>query len=1377
MVKLFVTDYDPTIEDSYIQHTEIDGQWYRRSNVYHQCSLHIPNMNLGRMATLPSAKEKVENLKAHLKQGDVEAALGLLVGLTDDLKKLDDEERQGRLVVAVIHAAYHDYLECLTPDSAHETPETTFNTLIVPPYVALICTVIRFAATATKCNIHNLLLFCGKTLVFCKKLQLPVPVQKSMIQLVISELSSTITAHVKEVDRAVIVKLARLSGDFCCLVTSDDKGYQTLYAIRSLLADLDTKSSLFDVIGYLQRLLDLVIGFFQLTDKEEKLSAVFGPSGMIKDVYNALADGDKWASESLLAFNNLLLQAVQMWQKELNKNNWTDIVKNMVSSAGSIENLISAFKNLGLLLRPPQEANKQADSVRSIHATRVYDILLSITQMHWKTLPNRPENIEHHVKEILCLMGLCSEALGSCKDNVDKNVLAEMDIFDRNAFFHAQLYLKWQMPTAVTQACKTCLHLLDEFPQIERTVKNYVHFLYMMADAQLLLEDEKSFLCTLTEALQWSVESVPFMMGPWKRLKKVNPIWQEKSLLDVMEDLGVLSLISDSDAANILIEELRQSIDRCIINKGLLDSNLRFSKPLKMTDGQQILFVLTFSEAAFCISEFNSEPILALLQESLELQCEDAILRAENNLWLYLWKEKQHQQMLEASNLMPDKITVRLQKAVLGEEQNKDDVCGVAPSYTSLSLGAHVDRLRHLDSALQILRKLDEQGVLKEEEGTGMFGKLHLVALHLLSHGHVTRASDTLLLRLHLALQLDDPTKILQAGIDILDQCPWKLEEPWSIISTLEAQLEKCSGSVDKLRLSLLVGKAKICFYTGKTKKGFQALDQVFRDPYLEQHTYSSSRIEAKALILLSKYLLIPMGTLPKSLQPLARCYQLIFTPEVALTNAFRTLAGCLKAIAKEKTGVKPEDVYETVLVFINCSLEVGEWYVSLSLPREIRAYTREALFFTQRAGYSLPTGKLLALAGRADLLCEKEDETTEKLHCISDILSMESRANPTPKIMQTCSREASLSAKKTPRLGPVTVRQSGSMSDDDDSFVIPSLVSNMKYVSLKDSTDDSCTMSPSSLFLKPEEPKYLEAMLQHNCSHSSDCILCENVLLRSLIVDAVLIQVDLYVMKKCFDDALKIIKQAETIFTSQQGFQAALITLHKLRVVVMSGELKLRKEEPESALASVNEGMKLFHSLQYHPGLVLEHYRTLHLQLELLSRQCQRVIQEGKEKKEKKQLQQHLALPSKGGKKPDKGVKEMLEKRHTGMKSPFRNLAHRSNTPPSTGKSMLFQSPPQAPPRERRIHGGLVRATPEKTLDEPILDASPVTLEPEAEEEPKTPENLARVKVTYGKGRKKSRSLSSPPSDHVVLPQLPVVYQDPPAPARPSARSRVRRK
>lgn len=25
--RLFVTDYDPTIEDSYIQHTEVDAQW------------------------------------------------------------------------------------------------------------------------------------------------------------------------------------------------------------------------------------------------------------------------------------------------------------------------------------------------------------------------------------------------------------------------------------------------------------------------------------------------------------------------------------------------------------------------------------------------------------------------------------------------------------------------------------------------------------------------------------------------------------------------------------------------------------------------------------------------------------------------------------------------------------------------------------------------------------------------------------------------------------------------------------------------------------------------------------------------------------------------------------------------------------------------------------------------------------------------------------------------------------------------------------------------------------------------------------------------------------------------------------------------------
>lgn len=32
--KLFVTDYDPTIEDSYIQHTEVDGQWCILDGLY-----------------------------------------------------------------------------------------------------------------------------------------------------------------------------------------------------------------------------------------------------------------------------------------------------------------------------------------------------------------------------------------------------------------------------------------------------------------------------------------------------------------------------------------------------------------------------------------------------------------------------------------------------------------------------------------------------------------------------------------------------------------------------------------------------------------------------------------------------------------------------------------------------------------------------------------------------------------------------------------------------------------------------------------------------------------------------------------------------------------------------------------------------------------------------------------------------------------------------------------------------------------------------------------------------------------------------------------------------------------------------------------------
>lgn len=47
--KLFVTDYDPTIEDSYIQHTEVDGQWcvldgMYRSNRYVNISLRIVHL-------------------------------------------------------------------------------------------------------------------------------------------------------------------------------------------------------------------------------------------------------------------------------------------------------------------------------------------------------------------------------------------------------------------------------------------------------------------------------------------------------------------------------------------------------------------------------------------------------------------------------------------------------------------------------------------------------------------------------------------------------------------------------------------------------------------------------------------------------------------------------------------------------------------------------------------------------------------------------------------------------------------------------------------------------------------------------------------------------------------------------------------------------------------------------------------------------------------------------------------------------------------------------------------------------------------------------------------------------------------------------------
>lgn len=35
--KLFVTDYDPTIEDSYIQHAEIDGIWCILDGQYVDC--------------------------------------------------------------------------------------------------------------------------------------------------------------------------------------------------------------------------------------------------------------------------------------------------------------------------------------------------------------------------------------------------------------------------------------------------------------------------------------------------------------------------------------------------------------------------------------------------------------------------------------------------------------------------------------------------------------------------------------------------------------------------------------------------------------------------------------------------------------------------------------------------------------------------------------------------------------------------------------------------------------------------------------------------------------------------------------------------------------------------------------------------------------------------------------------------------------------------------------------------------------------------------------------------------------------------------------------------------------------------------------------
>ena len=36
--KMFVQDYDPTIEDSYIQHTEIDGSWCILDGTYSRSS-------------------------------------------------------------------------------------------------------------------------------------------------------------------------------------------------------------------------------------------------------------------------------------------------------------------------------------------------------------------------------------------------------------------------------------------------------------------------------------------------------------------------------------------------------------------------------------------------------------------------------------------------------------------------------------------------------------------------------------------------------------------------------------------------------------------------------------------------------------------------------------------------------------------------------------------------------------------------------------------------------------------------------------------------------------------------------------------------------------------------------------------------------------------------------------------------------------------------------------------------------------------------------------------------------------------------------------------------------------------------------------------
>lgn len=50
--KLFVTDYDPTIEDSYIQHTEVDGQWCILDGEALHSSQYTDSGNVGRFSLI-----------------------------------------------------------------------------------------------------------------------------------------------------------------------------------------------------------------------------------------------------------------------------------------------------------------------------------------------------------------------------------------------------------------------------------------------------------------------------------------------------------------------------------------------------------------------------------------------------------------------------------------------------------------------------------------------------------------------------------------------------------------------------------------------------------------------------------------------------------------------------------------------------------------------------------------------------------------------------------------------------------------------------------------------------------------------------------------------------------------------------------------------------------------------------------------------------------------------------------------------------------------------------------------------------------------------------------------------------------------------------